>query len=102
MHSTLDRQMKRFLGMGINSLPSAWKDFIKAVDATYRHFDEDRQLVDRSIELSSEEFREQQQRLKEENETREKNNSQLKEYEKLIAEQRMTIEKLTAEIRKRT
>lgn len=63
MHPILERQLKHFLGVSIDSLPSAWKQFVSAIDETYRHFDENRELSERSFDLSSKEYAEQKTRL---------------------------------------
>jgi PAS domain S-box-containing protein len=64
MHRVLERQIKRFLGEGI-AIPPEWKALLEAVSETYTHSDEDRALLDRSLELSSREFSENSQRLRE-------------------------------------
>lgn len=55
MHGTLERQIKKFLP-GVDPASEQWKIFFKAVDEAYNHFDEDRKLMSRSLELSSKEF----------------------------------------------
>ena len=55
MHPLLERQLKRFLG-GPNAVPSGWAGFIAAVDAAYEHADGDRRLLERSLELTSQEL----------------------------------------------
>ncbi|MDP3697654.1 MAG: ATP-binding protein [Candidatus Taylorbacteria bacterium] len=54
MHRALERQIKRYIGN--LSVPPELSDFLEAVSQTYAHFDEDRTLLDRSLELSSKEF----------------------------------------------
>ncbi len=54
MHRALERQIKRYLGN--LPIPQEWSNFLDAIDATYTHFDQDRVLLDRSLELSSKEF----------------------------------------------
>ncbi len=53
LHRTLERQIRRFLG---DNIPADWENFLKAISDTYVHFDEDRALLDRSLEVSSKEF----------------------------------------------
>ncbi|MDX6515543.1 MAG: two-component system, cell cycle sensor histidine kinase and response regulator CckA [Gaiellaceae bacterium] len=50
MHSLLQRQLRRFCTEG---LP---EEFLEAVDAAYRQFDADRNMLERSMELSSDEL----------------------------------------------
>jgi PAS domain S-box-containing protein len=54
-HSLLARQIQRHLGE-VDSLPANWQAFIEAVNEAYRHSDDDRALLERSIELSSQEL----------------------------------------------
>lgn len=66
MHRALERQIKRYIGN--SPVPPVWSDFLNAVSETYIHFDEDRTLLDRSLELSSKEFIELNGRLASEKE----------------------------------
>ena len=54
MHRTLERQIKKFLP-GADAASAQWQNFFKSVDETYNHFDDDRKLMSRSLELSSKE-----------------------------------------------
>jgi signal transduction histidine kinase len=53
--SLLKRQLKRFLGRDF-TIPTEWKGFIAAVDSAYSDFEIDRELTERSTELSSQEL----------------------------------------------
>jgi PAS domain S-box-containing protein len=55
IHSLLKRQLKRIFG---DSLPGAeeWQAFIEAVNNAYREFDADRRMLERSLDLSSNEL----------------------------------------------
>ncbi|HYA15292.1 MAG TPA: PAS domain S-box protein [Syntrophales bacterium] len=55
MHSLLNRQLKRHLG-GMESIPEEWKSFIDAVNEAYRQIDTDREMLERSLDLSSQEL----------------------------------------------
>ena len=55
MHSLLRRQLKRHLGDGV-PVPVAWREMVEAVDDAYRAFDDDRAMLERSLELSSREL----------------------------------------------
>jgi PAS domain S-box-containing protein len=55
MHSLLTRQIRRYLG-GLDSFPKAWQGFVDAVNQAYFEFDADRGMLERSIELSSQEL----------------------------------------------
>lgn len=55
MHKLLARQLKRTLGQAALEGPLA--SFVEAIDAAYRQYDDDRLLLERSLELTSEELR---------------------------------------------
>lgn len=64
MHKLLERQLKRLLhGADAPPTPAAWDDFLARVDAAYVQADEDRGLLERSLELTSQELLERQARL---------------------------------------
>jgi PAS domain S-box-containing protein len=54
-HSLLKRQLKRHFGEGFQ-IPPHWAEFVAAVNQAYRGFDEDRGMLERSLELSSQEL----------------------------------------------
>jgi PAS domain S-box-containing protein len=54
-HSLLKRQLKRHLGKEKADDP-AWSALVEAVDAAYRQFDADRHMLERSLDLSSQEL----------------------------------------------
>ncbi len=56
----LARQIRRLLG---GSVPPGMETFVASVDATYRQFDAERELMERSLELTSEELVERNRRL---------------------------------------
>ena len=53
----LKRQLKRFLGEDF-CIPTEWQSFIAAVDSAYADYEADRELTERSTELSSRELME--------------------------------------------
>lgn len=55
MHRILERQVARSFGEHVTASPQ-WSAFLKLVSDTYEHFDEDRELLNRSLDLSSKEF----------------------------------------------
>ena len=55
LHNILVRQLKRHRGSAEN-LPPEWASFLRAVNDAYREFDKDRGMLERSLELSSEEL----------------------------------------------
>jgi two-component system cell cycle sensor histidine kinase/response regulator CckA len=53
-HSLLRRQLKLYFGGG--DIPQELQDFINAVNTAYCEFDSDREMLERSLELSSQEM----------------------------------------------
>ena len=54
-HSLLKRQINRYL-KNTDSIPDEFIKFLNYVSEAYKHFDDDRELLERSLELSSEEL----------------------------------------------
>jgi len=79
MHTLLERQLAKHLD-DPEALPAKWEDFIEAVDAAYRQADEDRELLERSLELTSEELVERNERLRDELDRRKEAEQQLHSY----------------------
>ncbi len=55
MHTLLARQLKRCLGEGF-VIPEPWEGFFAAVDEAYQENDMEREMLERSLELSSQEL----------------------------------------------
>lgn len=53
-HSLLARQLKKY--MAEETIPSEWQRLLEAVDLAYKQFDSDREMLERSLELSSQEL----------------------------------------------
>jgi len=53
--SLLKRQLKRFFPKDF-SIPAEWQDFIAAVDSAYKEYEVDREMMERSLEVSSQEL----------------------------------------------
>ncbi len=64
-HKVLERQLKKYLGENFK-IPKEWENFLAAVSEAYQHFDDDRALLDRSMELSSRELAAINQQLQQE------------------------------------
>jgi PAS domain-containing protein len=54
-HSLLRRQLRRYFGDQFE-VPATWRGFVAAVNDTYREFDADRAMLERSLEISSNEL----------------------------------------------
>lgn len=65
MNRLLKRQLKRYFN-GIENVPESMLPFIEAIERSYIHYEEDRLLLDRAMDISSEELVEANQQLREE------------------------------------
>lgn len=54
-HSLLARQIRRHFG-GEERIPEGWRPFLEAIDEAYRRSDDDRAMLERSMDLSSQEL----------------------------------------------
>lgn len=63
MHKVLERQLKKAFG-SLEAAPKGLEALLKLVDDAYVHYDEDRTLIERSLEISSRELVEQTSLLK--------------------------------------
>src|SRR5688572_21260639 len=82
MHKLLERQLKK-LGT-LPELPGL-QDFIAAVDAAYQQADKDLALIERSLDLASQELTERNRQLREDIEQRKQLEMELAQAEKLRA-----------------
>jgi diguanylate cyclase (GGDEF)-like protein/PAS domain S-box-containing protein len=55
LHSLLRRQLKG-KAADLSAVPEEWRPFVQAVNQAYRQFDDDRRMLERSLELSSREL----------------------------------------------
>lgn len=55
IHSLLKRQLRRYFG-GLDSIPDELRGFIEMVNDAYQEFDADRGMLERSLDLSSQEL----------------------------------------------
>ncbi len=77
MNRLLLRQIKRNLG-GVDQIPEEMMPLIKAINQSYDHNEKDRQLLIRSMDISSEELASANAKLYEESELKTKSLNQLK------------------------
>ena len=61
MHRLLERQIRKYLEN--EKIPGGFTRLFAAISDTYTHFDEDRRLIERSLELSSKEMNEKNELL---------------------------------------
>ena len=55
IHNLLRRQSKRYFGDSL-SFPAEWQQFVSAVNEAYFQFDIDRNMLERSLDMSSQEL----------------------------------------------
>ena len=90
MHPLLKRQLKRWLGLeAIESAPKPWQEFLRVVDMAYQQADDDRVLLERSLELASQEMAQRYQKLLDENRRR-------TDTERLLQTERDELAKINA------
>ncbi|MEZ4179983.1 MAG: hypothetical protein R3B41_00480 [Candidatus Doudnabacteria bacterium] len=65
MHPTLKRQLKHIYGDPKNT-PANLEELVNAISETYEGFDKDRKMIERSIDISSHELSEANQKLRQE------------------------------------
>src|SRR3989338_7483307 len=82
MHKVLERQIKKFVGDG--AIPKNLAKLFDEISKTYEHFDEDRVLVERSLEISSKELNELNGKLKQELAAAQFNSEELKKTLSLL------------------
>ncbi len=66
MHRLLKRQIRKYIGNDINTMPFNLNNFISAVNDAYEHFDSDRLMTERSLELMSRELTDRNDALQQE------------------------------------
>jgi PAS domain S-box-containing protein len=63
MNRLLKRQILRYLG-GIEKVPESLLPFLEAIDRSYDHYEDDRLLLERSMEINSSELEESNEQLR--------------------------------------
>src|SRR3989338_3435711 len=96
MHKILERQLRKYFGSGV---PSGLKDFLDAVSYTYIHFDEDRALMERSLELNSKEMGEANRSLQNEIQIVKARTEELERFQKVTVGRELRMVELKNRIR---
>lgn len=76
MNKLLERQLQKYLG-GSKAIDDNFKSLLKAISESYDHYEKDRKLIERSIDLSSKEMIELNTELKKEKEDLKKTHQEL-------------------------
>jgi hypothetical protein len=99
LHKTLQRQIKKFLSAP-DAIPSEYQALLQAVSDTYTHTDEDRALIERSLELSSREMMQKNSNLEQEKQKLEEKTHQLERMNKLMIDRELKMVELKQQIKK--
>jgi|SRR3989344_5080378 len=97
MHKTLERQLKKHFG-SLDRIPKDLQSLFETISRTYTSADEDRELVTRSLELSSQELFEINARLLGEKEELERLNGIMVGRELKMVELKKEIERLRQQL----
>lgn len=98
MNKVLERQIKKIFG-NIESVPQALYAFLKVVSDTYDNAEEDRRLIEHSLELSSKELGELNQNLRKESETLKTNMQETERMNKLMVDRELKMIELKEELK---
>lgn len=99
MHRVLERQLKKVFG-SLEAVPQDphMSELIALIDATYVHNDEDRELIERSLDISSQELGGLNKRLREESDSMKKTLDELGRMNKLMINRELKMIELKKEI----
>ena len=96
MNKILERQLKKALG-GIENIPKDSEGLFKIISETYDHFEEDRKLIEHSLEVSSKEMLELNNKLREEAVTLKSGSEELVRVNKLFIDRELKMIELKRE-----
>ncbi|MBN1994311.1 MAG: GAF domain-containing protein [Anaerolineae bacterium] len=91
MHKLLERQLKRHIG-SVDSIPKKWKSFLEVVNEAYHQTDTDRVLLERSLDLTSEELFEKNQQLQQQVAVEQKRAADLQRTQEILAKRASELE----------
>ncbi len=97
MHKILERQIKKIFG-STDSIPKSLEAFLKLVDDAYKNADEDRLLIERSLEISSKELLEANSKMREEAGVLKGNIGELEKMNQLMIDRELKMIELKKEI----
>ncbi|MBK7149750.1 MAG: hypothetical protein IPH78_13270 [Bacteroidetes bacterium] len=79
LNKLLLKQIKKKVG-GMEKIPTELYPFIEAISQSYDHYERERQLTERSMDLSSHELMEANEKLSVQKKLLEKSNEELKQF----------------------
>jgi len=80
MHALLLRQLKRHGPVAADRVPEDWRTLLEAISAAYDQSDEDRRMLERSLELTSHELNEKTAQIEVQKEELERSNAELEHF----------------------
>lgn len=96
MNKILERQLKKSFG-GVEKVPKDSEGLFKLINETYDHFEEDRKLIEHSLEVSSKEMLELNNKLREEAVTLKSGSEELVRVNKLFIDRELKMIELKRE-----
>ena len=97
MHKTLERQLKKIFG-SLEAVPKELNAFVALVNETYVHNDEDRALVEHSLDISSKEMGELNAKILKESGTLKTSLAETERMNKLMVDRELKMIELKKEI----
>ena len=98
MNKVLERQIKKIFG-SLENAPKGLDVFLRLVSDTYDHAEEDRLMIERSLEISSKELTGLNNKAKEESEKLKINVSELERMNKLMIDRELKMIELKKRIK---
>ena len=96
MNNVLERQLKKAFG-SLEAVPKGLGEFLELVSNTYDSYDQDHTLIERSLEISSKELGELNEKLRNESVNLRKNLSELERMNKLMIDRELKMVELKKE-----
>jgi two-component system, NtrC family, sensor kinase len=98
MNKILERQLKKTFG-SLDKVPGGLEEFLKIVSDTYDHAEEDRKMIERSLDLSSKELGDLNKKTMDEAEKLKKSVGELERMNKLMVDRELKMIELKKENR---
>ncbi len=98
MHKTLQRQLRRIFGDD-KKIPESCQPLLDMISETYTNFEDDHNLIERSLELSSRELNELNEKLRADNSATKKRADELKLLNEVMMGRELKMIELKNEIK---
>jgi len=98
MHKTLERQINRIYG-SVDQIPEDAKPLVHIIDKTYEDYDKEHDLIERSLEISSKELTELNEKLRNEIEATESRAKKLEDLNEMMIDREIKMVELKKEIK---